>query len=68
MRQFKKMPPKSNIARNVKKAIQKVDHKNKVFTHIPAQASPHNFQLIKILFDVMAIQTAMDITDCVDMV
>jgi len=31
------MPPKVGVARNIKKVVQKVDHKGKVFTYIPAQ-------------------------------
>ena len=34
------MPPKAGgaaAARNVKKVVAKIDHKNRVFTYIPAQ-------------------------------
>ena len=51
------MPPKSNIARNVKKAVQKVDHKNKVFTHIPAQA--RMLKALQYLLNTKSLNTKM---------
>ena len=55
------MPPKAGagaVTRNVKKIVAKVDHKNRVFTHIPAQlasaAPPLGTQLGNIGINITA--------------